>query len=91
MALNPTQKVSASFFRASDQSYGVLDEIMAAYDHAVMKNPWLAEASTLDVYRKIIIALGERGIKVILDNHTSHAAWCCGLADSNGWWNTADG
>lgn len=88
MALNPTQNVSAAFL-ASEQSYGV--DMMAVFDKAVRNNPWLAGASTLEVYERIITALDEQGIKVILDNHTSNAAWCCSNEDGNGWWSTASG
>ena len=28
---------------------------------------------------------------VILDNHNSHAIWCCSLVDGNGWWSDAAG
>lgn len=90
MALNPTQKVASSF-HASELSYGVLDNINAVFAKAVKNNPWLADASTLDVFRRVITALGTHGVKVILDNHTSHAVWCCSLDDGNGWWNTASG
>jgi endoglucanase len=29
-----------------------------------------------------------QGLLVILDNHSSDAMWCCGLADGNGLWYT---
>ncbi|KAH8601621.1 glycosyl hydrolase family 5 protein/cellulase [Bisporella sp. PMI_857] len=90
MALNPNQQVSASFTAAAS-STGAGSSLTALYTTAVSKNSWLSSATTLSTYAKVITSLESVGIMVILDNHNSHAGWCCSTSDGNGWWASASG
>ncbi|KAK2594226.1 hypothetical protein QQS21_008068 [Conoideocrella luteorostrata] len=89
MALNPSLKVRDSF-RAAAQLAAVAEaDMLRLYATAVEKNPFLADASVLDVFDRVQSALWDRGVMTILDNHVSKAGWCCDLSDGNGWWNDA--
>ena len=90
MALDPDQLVSESFRAAADFT-GLLPEVMAVFGNAVTHNPWLATAGTRETFASVISTLGDHNIMVVLDNHNSHASWCCSLVDGNGWWDTAVG
>ena len=90
MALDPTQSVSDSF-TAAGTAWNVESELTDAYNAAVTHNPFLADASTLDVFANVIDSLDSKGVMTILDNHVSRASWCCNLTDGNGWWDTATG
>ncbi|CAA7257417.1 unnamed protein product [Cyclocybe aegerita] len=91
MALNPTQSVRDAFTAAASPA-GVRQAAMQAlYTQAVGRNPFLASATTREVFGRVIDALGSRGVHVVLDNHVSRASWCCGLTDGNGWWDQASG
>ncbi|KAH8705248.1 cellulase family protein [Talaromyces proteolyticus] len=90
MALDPTQAVSDSFAAAGTE-WGIESNMTDAYNAAVVKNPFLSNASTVDVYSSIIDNLASKGVMTILDNHVSKASWCCNLTDGNGWWDTASG
>ena len=90
MALNPNQKVSDSFTAAAS-STGAGSKLTALYTTAASKNPFLSSGTTLGAYSEIIKSLGNHGIMVILDNHNSHAGWCCSTGDGNGWWDSASG
>ncbi|RDW89761.1 hypothetical protein BP6252_01793 [Coleophoma cylindrospora] len=87
MALDPTQTVHAAWVQAAG-STAYLPELMDTFSTAVGKNPWLQNASTLEAYGAVISALGDHNVMVIMDNHNSHASWCCSLDDGNGWWDT---
>lgn len=90
LALDPKQKVSAAFTAAADGT-GDLANVTDIFNTAVGKNPWLSTASTLDTYTVVISALEAYGVMVILDNHNSHASWCCSLTDGNGLLSSASG
>ncbi|KAL9625880.1 MAG: hypothetical protein Q9160_000201 [Pyrenula sp. 1 TL-2023] len=90
MALNPNQKVSDSF-NAAASSTGAGSKLTALYNTAVSKNSFLSSASTRSTFGQVITSLGNHGIMVILDNHDSHASWCCSTTDGNGWWASASG
>ena len=85
MALNPNQKVSDSF-NAAASATGAGSALTALYTTAVSKNSFLSSATTLGTYSQVITSLESHGIMVILDNHNSHAGWCCSTTDGNGWW-----
>ncbi|KFA75266.1 hypothetical protein S40288_00156 [Stachybotrys chartarum IBT 40288] len=89
MALNTQLGVQESF-RAAASAAGV-DEgaLMELYDQAVEINPFLADATILDIFDAVESALWDRGVMTILDNHVSRAGWCCNLDDGNGWWRDA--
>jgi endoglucanase len=91
MALNPTQSVSASFQYAASSTGAGTALYPNLYNTAVTKNPWLSSATTLDAFKQVINALNNVGVMVILDNHVSHASWCCSTSDGNGWWASASG
>jgi hypothetical protein len=90
-ALNPGLKVSDAFTAAASPAGVSVDAMTGLYNQAVAKNPFLATATTQDVYAKIVDTLWSRGIMTLLDNHVSKASWCCNLSDGNGWWDTAFG
>lgn len=90
MALNPNQKVSDSFTAAA-LSTGAGSALTALYAAAISKNTFLSQGTTLGAYSEVIASLGDHGIMVILDNHNSHAGWCCSTTDGNGWWDSASG
>jgi endoglucanase len=54
-------------------------------DAAVAQNPRLRGKRALDVLDAVIDALARQGVVVILDNHMSHAEWCC-RPDTDGLW-----
>jgi aryl-phospho-beta-D-glucosidase BglC (GH1 family) len=59
-------------------------------DHrAVAANPQLDGLTPLEVYDRVVAALTNQGIVVIVNNHTTHPMWCCNL-DSDGLWYTSD-
>ncbi|KAH7313302.1 cellulase family protein [Stachybotrys elegans] len=89
MSLNTGLRVEDSF-RAGAAAAGV-DEggMMALYARAVVNNPFLRDATVLDVFDAVQSALWERGVMTVLDNHVSRAGWCCNLDDGNGWWRDA--
>ncbi len=55
----------------------------------VAANPELVGLSPLEVYDAVVEALTDAGIVVLLNNHTTHAQWCCFL-DTDGLWFTND-
>ncbi|KAB5557965.1 glycoside hydrolase family 5 protein [Coniochaeta sp. 2T2.1] len=91
-ALNPDLKVSDAFAAAAAASGASRDALMGLYQQAVGKNPFLANATTREVFRVVVDTLWERaGVMTLLDNHVSRAGWCCNLTDGNGWWDTGFG
>ena len=90
MALDPNESVSSAFSSAAS-STGAGTTLTNLYTTAVGKNPWLSTATTRGVFGEVITALGNVGVMVILDNHNSHASWCCSTTDGNGWWASASG
>lgn len=49
-------------------------------------NPILDGEHALQILDTVINTLGEHGLMVILDNHTTDAGWCCSTTDGNGLW-----
>lgn len=90
-ALDPDRKVSDAFAAAAAASGAPPDAMAALYGQAVARNPFLANATTRDVYGAVVDALWSRGVATLLDNHVSRASWCCNLTDGNGWWDSAFG
>lgn len=91
MALHPDANVSTSFVEAAGPAGVSAESLGGLFATAVQKNPFLASATTIDVFGAVVDALWSRGVMTILDNHVSRASWCCNLEDGNGWWNTGDG
>ncbi|KUI65317.1 Endoglucanase E1 [Cytospora mali] len=90
-ALNPTLSVSDAFAQAATAANVPAADMADIYAQALVQNPFLANATTRDVYGEVIAQLWSRGVMTILDNHVSKASWCCNLTDGNGWWDTAAG
>jgi endoglucanase len=91
MALNQNVGIEESFEKAVEDS-GVDEEaLMEQYEMAVEKNPFLVNATRIEVFEAVHDALWDRGILTVLDNHVSKAHWCCNLDDGNGWWSDAPG
>jgi aryl-phospho-beta-D-glucosidase BglC (GH1 family) len=55
----------------------------------VAGNPTLVGKTPIEVYDAVVDALTTEGLFVILNNHTTHAMWCCGY-DADGLWFTSD-
>jgi len=53
-ALNPSIKVSDSFIKAASDANVPLDAMQQLYSMVVQKNPWIANASTRDVFGALI-------------------------------------
>lgn len=90
MALDPDRSVSDSF-AAAGTKWGGESNMTDAFNDAVTNNPFLSNASAIDVYANVIDTLNSKGVMTLLDNHVSRASWCCNLTDGNGWWDTASG
>ncbi|KAK3374930.1 glycoside hydrolase family 5 protein [Podospora didyma] len=90
-ALDPGRKVSESFTNSAAAAGVPLDSMVNLYNQVVEKNPWIASATTRDVFGVVVDKLWAQGIMTILDNHVSKASWCCDLTDGNGWWDAAFG
>jgi hypothetical protein len=90
-ALNPNVLVSDAFTAAATAAGVSAASMTNTYNNAVGKNPFLATATTQDVFGAIVDSLWSKGVMTILDNHVSKASWCCSVTDGNGWWNTASG
>ena len=58
-------------------------------DEAVAANPKLFGLTPIGVYDRVVEALTDAGIFVILNNHTTHPMWCCSY-DHDGLWYTSD-
>ena len=58
-------------------------------DEAVAANPQLIGLTPIEVYDRVVEALTDAGILVILNNHTTHPMWCCSY-DHDGLWYTSD-
>lgn len=59
-------------------------------DEALAANPELKGEHALTILDRVISALTNAGIMVILDNHNSDAEWCCSTTDGNSlWYNSA--
>ncbi|MCO5565446.1 hypothetical protein L7F22_019119 [Adiantum nelumboides] len=57
-------------------------------DDALRANPQFKGMTPLEIYDACIQALTNRGLAVILNNHTVKSLWCCGV-DVNARWNGA--
>jgi hypothetical protein len=90
-ALDPARPVSESFTNAASNAGVPLDRMTDMFNRVVDRNPWIANATTGDVFTATVDKLWARGIMTIMDNHVSRASWCCDLTDGNGWWDEAFG
>ncbi len=58
---------------------------------AVAANPALRGLGARAVFDRVVAALGQHGLLVILDNHVTRASWCCSGTDGNAlWWEGYD-
>ena len=55
-------------------------------DYAVRANPQFRGKRAMEVMDRVIEALANARIMIILDNHVSRADWCCKDDDGNGLW-----
>jgi aryl-phospho-beta-D-glucosidase BglC (GH1 family) len=53
---------------------------------ALAANPALAGKTPLEVLDATVAALTGAGLLVVLNNHSTHAMWCCGFDDDGLWW-----
>ncbi|KAF2647409.1 glycoside hydrolase family 5 protein [Lophiostoma macrostomum CBS 122681] len=91
MALSQSTKVSDSFSILASRTGADAGAVSDLWNSVKAKNSWIESATTGDAFGTVVDALGSHGIRVILDNHVSHASWCCNLTDGNGWWAEASG
>ncbi|KAK9781859.1 putative Glycoside hydrolase family 5 domain-containing protein [Seiridium cardinale] len=89
-ALDPGVNVQDSFAAAAAPAGVSAEAFNATYAQVVEKNPFVANATTQDVFGAVVDALWSRQVMTILDNHVSKASWCCNLSDGNGWWDQAE-
>ncbi|KAK0723056.1 glycoside hydrolase family 5 protein [Lasiosphaeria miniovina] len=90
-ALDPARRVSDAFV-AAGQAAGVSAAAMSGlYAAVVQHNPFVANATTRDVFGAVVDTLWANGVMTVLDNHVSRASWCCNLTDGNGWWDSGFG
>ncbi|WP_406631513.1 glycoside hydrolase family 5 protein [Amycolatopsis sp. WGS_07] len=62
----------------------------AVNDAYLAANPGLKGKHALEIFDRVIDALGREGLMVVLDNHVSVADWCCSPSDGNAFWYTDD-
>ncbi|KAF2786877.1 glycoside hydrolase family 5 protein [Melanomma pulvis-pyrius CBS 109.77] len=86
MALNQSASVKESFGTLAERTGADKGAVDGLWTRVKEKNAWIENVSVSDAFGKVIDTLGARNIRVILDNHVSHASWCCNLDDGNGWW-----
>lgn len=91
MALNQHLRVEDSFREGAKAAGADVNAMMGLYKSAVDKNPFLSNATVIEVFDAVQSKLWDRGIMTVLDNHVSKASWCCNLDDGNGWWSDAPG
>jgi aryl-phospho-beta-D-glucosidase BglC (GH1 family) len=53
---------------------------------AIAANPALAGKTPLQVFDATVAALTDAGLLVVLNNHSTHAMWCCNFDDDGLWW-----
>jgi endoglucanase len=53
---------------------------------AVAANPALAGKTPLELFDATVSALTDAGLLVVLNNHSTHAMWCCNFDDDGLWW-----
>lgn len=76
-ALDPGVSVQQSFTAGASAANVSADAFNAIYAQVVEHNPFVANATTQDVFAAVIDALWERKVMTVLDNHVSKASWCC--------------
>ncbi|KAI6382966.1 hypothetical protein MCOR25_000473 [Pyricularia grisea] len=54
--------------------------------HLVSQNPDLIGRRALDVFEAVVTSLTDAGIAVIINNHITHATWCCGADPCDAGW-----
>ncbi|ROW18404.1 hypothetical protein VPNG_00100 [Cytospora leucostoma] len=54
--------------------------------HLLTANPDLVGLTAMDVYEACVTALTDAGIAVIINNHITHATWCCGADPCDAGW-----
>lgn len=54
--------------------------------HLLAANADLVGLRALDIFREVVNSLTDAGIAVIINNHITHATWCCGADPCDGLW-----
>jgi endoglucanase len=54
--------------------------------HLLAANSDLVGLRALDIFEAVVNSLTEEGIAVIVNNHITHATWCCGADPCDGLW-----
>lgn len=53
--------------------------------NALSSNPDLQGLTALEIFDRVVKAITEQGLMVVLNNHTSTGKWCCGFDDNALW------
>jgi len=91
MAMDQALKVRDSFATLAARTGADANAVAGLWSRVKNANPWIEDVSVGEAFGHVVDALGAKGLRVILDNHVSHASWCCNLDDGNGWWDEAPG
>jgi aryl-phospho-beta-D-glucosidase BglC (GH1 family) len=59
-------------------------------DRLVAANKDLVGSRALDVFEAVVNSLTEQGLAVIINNHITHATWCCGANFCDTGWSNDD-
>ncbi len=59
----------------------MLEEDPVVPDRVLAANPDLRGQRAMAVFERVVAELAAQGLMIILDNHLSHAGWCCGEQD----------
>ncbi|KAF7332636.1 Glycoside hydrolase [Mycena kentingensis (nom. inval.)] len=87
----PIDKIIDSFIEMGINSIRLQFSNDMIHDTRVVDDSWVAAnpqfkgMTPLQVYDAVIKALTDRGIAVIINNHTKTSIWCCGVDDNARW------
>lgn len=58
--------------------------LSAAKAGVAKNNPEILSMTVVQLHKAVVDELGKSKVMVVLDNHVSIPAWCCGVSDGNG-------
>mmetsp|Transcript_55205 Transcript_55205/g.118692 ORF Transcript_55205/g.118692 Transcript_55205/m.118692 type:complete len:694 (+) Transcript_55205:37-2118(+) len=77
-------------FALSMLKVGTSQFLPAPHPALLKANPQLTGMSALEVFDRIVQAITDEGLLVVLNNHMSEAGWCCSGDDGNELWFTEE-
>ncbi|KAJ7054987.1 cellulase [Mycena amicta] len=87
----PIAKIIDSFVELGINSIRLQFSNDMIHDSTIVQDAWVAAnpqfkgMTPLQVYDAVVQALTDRGIAVILNNHTIKSLWCCGVDGNERW------